>query len=176
MKDINPGRNVEWCNGQRSSISTLAETVETPTERDLNKRVESKFYSDAKEIDKSYSKSGHGYWQDPKELLARAGAVYIKEKLETQGIRDDYLNGHADQGGIESQGETVYTSPQGEERTAINAAFDKFFEEVKELGLLHEEKETSLPSLDDMLSVAESKAASQITDFRQPKEIDALAM
>lgn len=32
------------------------------------------------------------------------------------------------------------------------------------------------PSLDDILSVAENKAASQITDFRQPKEIDALAI
>lgn len=174
MNDTNPGRNVEWCNGQRSSISSLIKTVETPTEKDLNKKVESKFYSDAKEIDKSYSKSGHGYWQDPKELLARAGAVYIKDKLEEQGIRNDYLNGHADQGGIESQGETIYTSPQGEEKTAINAAFDKFFEEVKELGLLHEEKEVSLPSLDDMLSAAEDKAASQSIDIKEPNGKDNL--
>ena len=174
MNDTNPGRNAEWCNGQRSSISTLAKIVEAPTERDLNKRVETKFYTDALKIDKSYSKSGHGYWQDPKELLARAGAVYIKDKLEEQGIRNDYLNGHADQGGIELQGETIYTSPQTNDRTAINAAFDKFFDEMKELGLFHEEKETSLPSLDDVLSVAEGKAASQSIDIKEPTGKDNL--
>ena len=53
----------------------------------------------------------------------------------------------------------MYTSPQGEERTAINEAFDKFFEEVKELGLFHEDK--SLSSLDDILADAEEKQPKQ---------------
>lgn len=159
LGDNNPKRNIEWCNGQRSAISTLSEIVENPTEKDLNKKVDTKFYSDALMIDGDYSKAGHGYWQDPKELLARAGAAYIKDTLQEKGIRDDYLNGNADQSGIELHGETVYTSPQGEERTAINEAFDKFFEEVKELGLFHEDK--SLSSLDDILADAEEKQPKQ---------------
>ncbi len=176
LEDNNPKRNIEWCNAQRSTISSWVNTVKNPTEHDLNKRVETKFYSDAQAIDGGFSKAGHGYWQDPKEILARAGAVYIKDKLEEQGIRNDYLNGHSDQAGVELDDEKVYTSPKGEERTAINAAFDKFFEEVKELGLLHEEKKTALPSLDDMLLTAESKAASQSIDIKEPKGKNDLEM
>lgn len=96
-----------------------------------------KFYRDAKAIDKSYSKSGHGYWSSDVELLARAGAAYIKDKAAEKGIRNDYLTGHADQAPETApDGTLIYTSPQGEERKRINKAFDAMFEKLKEKALL----------------------------------------
>lgn len=97
-----------------------------------------KFYEDAKELDKGYSKAGHnGYWQSIKEMFARAGASYIYDKLKEQGRRNDYLCGHAEMNGIElNNGNMIYTSPQGEERKAINAAFDRLFKELKDKEIL----------------------------------------
>lgn len=168
MGDNNLRRNIAWCNNQRSLISTLAEQVDNPTPETLTRRDSTKFYKDAEIIDENYSSSKKGYWASEIEMLARAGAAYIKDKLAEQGIRNDYLCGHADQPGIETPNGLVYTSPQGEERKAINQAFDKFFEEIKELGIFHE-PEQELSSLEDKLSAAEEKAASQT--YNQKDEI-----
>ena len=95
-----------------------------------------KFYRDAQEIDKNYSKSGHGYWSSNVELFARAGAAYLKDKGLDIGIRNDYLTGHADQAPCSGEEGFIFTSPQGEEREHFNKAFDAYFENLKLKGLL----------------------------------------
>lgn len=89
------------------------------------------FYNNAAEMDKVYQKEHGNYWSDPVELLARAGACYIKDKCEEMGICDDYLSGHA-------EGEMI--APHGEERKLFNTYFDAMLEEVKERGILHLEE------------------------------------
>ena len=87
------------------------------------------FYNNAVEMDKVYQKEHGDYWSDPVELLARAGACYIKDKCEEMSIHDDYLSGHA---------EGDLTAPHGEERKLFNTYFDAMLEEVKERGFLHD--------------------------------------
>ncbi len=99
-------------------------------------RLYTKFYKDARFFDGMFTKAGHGYWTSRCELLARAGAAYIKDKCAERGIRNDYLSGHADGPGISDKGVTHYTSPQGSEREAINAAFDELFKTINRTGAL----------------------------------------
>ncbi len=105
--------------------------------------VKTDFYKNSIEFDSLFAKSDFGYWQSEKEMFARAFACYVKDKLEWQS---DYLCGHAD---------TVFTYvkdektdipicirayPIAEERENINQMFDTFIEEIKHLGLLHNEE------------------------------------
>lgn len=75
------------------------------------------------------------YWACDEEMLARAFAVYCLDKLKG---RNDYLNGHAESNvyiDLENQG-VLRAYPVGEERTAINAAFDELFEDIRKKGWL----------------------------------------
>lgn len=109
-----------------------------------------KFYRDAKALDSEngYSTAGNqkgngdkkddGYWSSKVEMFARAFASYVHDKLG----ESDYLVGHSERlcsvilkGGEEMK---VSISPQGAERQRINNAFDKFFERLKEMEILHD--------------------------------------
>lgn len=68
-----------------------------------------------------YVKESHGYWSSEKEMLARAFACYVKDKLEEVGVQSDYLCGHAE----------TTVKPEGEERKAINKKFDELFDTLK---------------------------------------------
>lgn len=85
------------------------------------------FKENADELNDTYSRVGHGYWNSNKEMAARAFACYVKDKLAEQGYKNDYLCGHAEDTG--SNG--VLTYPVGEERKAINQAFDALFAELR---------------------------------------------
>ena len=124
-------------------------------------KTNTKFYSDALIIDNKFSKSGHDYWQSDKEMAARAFACYIKDKLEGLGIQNDYLVGHAEFPPIVDGDRTIYTYPVGEERKAINEAFDKFFDELKEIGLLHERPEEVI------VNETQKQVDEPIKDFEQ---------
>lgn len=91
-----------------------------------------KFYMDALTLDKKYRKEG-GYWHSDDELIARAGAAYIKDKCTALGIHDVYLSGHAD-----GRSDGVSVAPLGEERIRINKMFDELIAKAKQTGLLHE--------------------------------------
>lgn len=110
------------------SFRELMEAIKgTPHQR-------TQFYKDACSIDESYSKSGKGYWNSDVELLARAGAAWLKDRLKEAGIRNDYLCGHADAVIIESFSDdkgTIYGAPQGDERKKIDEKFDEFFSDMK---------------------------------------------
>lgn len=104
------------------------------------------FYRDAKALDGAYSTTGNQkgsnkkglYWSSKTEMFARAFASYVYDKLG----ESDYLVGHSEgnypitkKDGTET---TVSISPQGKERERINDAFDKLFERLKEMEILHD--------------------------------------
>lgn len=88
------------------------------------------FRREAIKLDMTYRKMGHGYWQSQIELLARAGAAYVYDKLKDKGIRNDYLCGHAN-----------YNAPKGEERKMFDEKFDALVLLLKEKGFFHERTE-----------------------------------
>ena len=63
------------------------------------------------------------YWSRTEELAARAFQSYVEDKLASQGRRNDYLSAKADNKYYRLDGTAPF--PEGEERTRINAAFDK---------------------------------------------------
>lgn len=98
--------------------------------------VKTQYFQDAIKIDLLHSKSDKGYWQSNVELFARAFSTYVMDKLSPN--RSDYLCGHAEFAPVYFEDNLYYTYPRGEERIAINNAFDKLFEELKERGLINE--------------------------------------
>ena len=98
-------------------------------------------------------------------MTARAFACYIKDKLPYQS---DYLVGHAESCvGLytDKDGNTqvVKAYPEGEERKAINAAFDNLIAELKkELVFTHTEETPSLP-------LAKAHTAQQLSMFDEVK-------
>ncbi len=131
--------NIEYINQERRKIAS-AEKALYEYKNLINNRmplVDTKFYSDAKKIDSMYSKASHGYWQSDCELLARAGASWMHDKLDALNIRDDYLVGHSETPPLPFENEFIYTSPQGEERKRINQYFDAYIDSLKEQGIFH---------------------------------------
>lgn len=89
------------------------------------------FYKDSVRMDRKFKRSGD-YWSSDCELLARAGAVYIKDKLESMGITDDYLCGHAELAtAVDDKGNIICAYPTGADRVRINIVFDKVMREVR---------------------------------------------
>lgn len=88
------------------------------------------FTNAAQELDKIYGSDSQGYWNSDCELLARAGACWIHDRLTAVGIKNDYLCGHA---------EGARIAPHGEERELINQALNAWLDKAKEIGLFNQE-------------------------------------
>lgn len=106
------------------------------------KQIPTSFAMEAKSIDQG--RTGE-YWLTPHEMAARAFQAYVEDKLSEQGGRNDFLSY-----GTHMQ---VFTPwgwkrpyPTGEERVAINKAFDKL---VDTLQTKETEKGTALYALGD---------------------------
>lgn len=84
----------------------------------------------AEEMDKNFGSDSQGYWSSDCELLARAGACWIHDRLTAVGIKNDYLCGHA-------EGDSI--APHGEERERINQAFNLWLDKAKDIGLFNTE-------------------------------------
>jgi hypothetical protein len=69
------------------------------------------------------------YYTLPHEMAARAFQSYVEDKLAGQGRQSDYLSAKAHNKHYAMMDAKPY--PEGEEREAINAAFDKLFETVR---------------------------------------------
>lgn len=125
----------------RDDLFSLATMIKAAIEN--NKKTEirqtsSKYYDGSKLMGEHSHKDGD-YWDSNIEMAARAFACYVNDKLE--GKRSDYLNGHSESyvmPYIDAKGEMQFAIavPQGEERIAINKAFDELFEEIKKKGVL----------------------------------------
>ena len=89
---------------------------------------QTKFYTGAKSFKSDY-------WQREPELLARAAEAYVQDKVMGAGMYNNYLvaGNNIQQPDMKYNGESLeLTYPQGEERVAINEAFDKLIEAAKE--------------------------------------------
>ena len=126
-------------------------------------RVPTDYYKNSQRMGKTTEKDG-GYWDSEVEMTARAFACYVKDKL---GYQSDYLVGHAESCvgmDIDKDGvvEAIRAYPQGEERKAINAAYDNLIAELKkELVFSHTEETPSLP--------APTKKTEQLSVFSEDK-------
>lgn len=101
----------------------------TSGQKDKPGRVETDYYRNSVRMGKECEKDG-GYWESNTEMTARAFACYVKDRLS---YRSDYLVGHADcavtfVAGKDGNMEILKAFPEGEERKAINAAFDEVME------------------------------------------------
>lgn len=127
-------------------------------------RVQTDYYKSSKKMGSIAERDG-SYWESEVEMTARAFACYIKDKLPYQS---DYLVGHAESCvGLytDKDGNTqvVKAYPEGEERKAINAAFDNLIAELKkELVFTHTEETPSLP-------LAKAHTAQQLSMFDEVK-------
>ena len=102
--------------------------------------VKTDFYKNSIRFDETYTKSGHGYWTDVKEMFARSFACYVSDKLNN---RSDYLCGHAELAlGLipnkDNELELIKVFPEGEERQLINEKIDNFINFLKEKSILHD--------------------------------------
>ncbi len=131
---------------------------------DVTKRIKTDFYRDSIEFDKVFSKYGHGYWQSTCEMFARAFDCYISDKLKEQGYRSDFLSSHADSFSFRDGDRVVAAYPRGEEREAINKAFDNLILELKERQLLHD-----APTVEQVISPERTKPFDEEND-RVPLE------
>ena len=87
--------------------------------------VDTEFYRKAKKLDATRTEQ---YWSAPTEMLARAFSSFIEDKLASQGRLSEYLSYGSDNN---LYPQLMVAFPQGEERTAINQAFQKFFDVMK---------------------------------------------
>ena len=97
------------------------------------------FYKDSRRFGQLHSKDGD-YWDSTVEMSARAFACYVADKTNKQ---NDYLSAHSDSAVTlttdkDDNPVVVRAYPVGEERTAINKAFDNLIEALKSDGFLHE--------------------------------------
>ena len=103
---------------QRLKQLAFANSTEEKT-----KKVPTSFAMDAKELDQG---RGGDYWTSAHEMAARAFQGYVEDKMAEQAGRNPFLN-YAPANFMMLTpwgGKRVF--PHGEERKAINAAFDKF--------------------------------------------------
>lgn len=106
-------------------------------------RIETDFSRNSSRMSRTCSRDG-GYWDSDTEMTARAFACYIKDRIAPNV--SDYLAGHADCAltmveGKDGKPEVLKAFPEGEERKAINEAFDALFGELKEKEILHKRVE-----------------------------------
>eukprot|EP00456_Euglypha_rotunda_P083007 TRINITY_DN81_c0_g1_i1.p1 TRINITY_DN81_c0_g1~~TRINITY_DN81_c0_g1_i1.p1 ORF type:complete len:735 (+),score=136.77 TRINITY_DN81_c0_g1_i1:481-2685(+) len=72
------------------------------------------------------------YWSEKHELAARAFESYMYDKIKSAGHRDDFLAYEKHNKLPKYQLFGVKPYPEGEERSRMNAAFDKLFETMKD--------------------------------------------
>lgn len=98
----------------------------------------SKFYADALKLDHLYTSSGKTYYSKPTELVARAFACYVHDKLEEMGCRNDYLCGHAFAMCGNDGTNPIPTFVTDEDKNRIYAQFDLIIDTLKSECVFHE--------------------------------------
>lgn len=85
------------------------------------KSVPTEFAMNAKELDQG---RGSDYWTTPHEMSARAFQGYVEDKIAAKNARSPFLNYGPENVGILTPYGVKRPFPHGEERVAINQAFD----------------------------------------------------
>ncbi|WP_258393993.1 PLxRFG domain-containing protein [Stenotrophomonas maltophilia] len=123
----------------RDAMGTYQRRVELWRSADAGeaktKSVPTSFMTEARKLDDG--RVGN-YWTTPHELLARAFSSYVEDRLQDAGRASAFMSFGSDPRFAVPVGtEFARPFPGGAERQAMNAAFDRFFAEVK-----HEETPT----------------------------------
>lgn len=122
---------------EREGLEMFEHILHSMSEEEIKPgRVETDYYRNSVRMGKECEKDG-GYWESNTEMTARAFACYVKDRL---GYCSDYLAGHADcavtfAAGKDGKLEVLKAFPEGDERKAINAAFDEVMEALKKDGM-----------------------------------------
>lgn len=113
------GRKLHWI---VDSIKDNQQRVDVKEDTTETVKGRSSYFIEAKKIDNDHTSD---YWSMPEEMGARAFESYIFDKIKENGGRSDYLV-H----GVENRFYSaldMYPYPEGQEREAINRAFDNLF-------------------------------------------------
>ena len=112
--------------GLRYLMKTYLERIRMLESANANetktKRVPTSYAMENKKIDQGRASD---YWTTPHEMAARAFSSYVEDKVKESGNRSDFLSYGSDNRLPEYRLLNVRPFPEGAERTAINAAFDK---------------------------------------------------
>jgi len=98
------------------------------TQTEKTKQVPTDYRREAYLMDRGRASD---YWGEPHELAARAFSSYVEDRIKGGSGRSDFLVYGANNERPEYKLFSVRPYPEGAEREAINAAFDKFFKTVK---------------------------------------------
>jgi len=133
----------------------------------VERLVETDFYKGAQAFDGAFSRMGHGYWSSDCEMFARAFDCYVADKLKDAGVRSDYLSARADAYVMpDGNGGQIAAIPLGEERKALNAAFDALLADLKERGMLNAYiEDLSLPVQEQPVLRPSSREESDVPRF-----------
>lgn len=117
----------------RDAMGTYQRRVELWRSADAGeaktKSVPTSFMTEARKLDDG--RVGN-YWTTPHELLARAFSSYVEDRLQDAGRASAFMSFGSDPRFAVPVGtEFARPFPGGVERQAMNAAFDRFFTEVK---------------------------------------------
>ena len=90
--------------------------------------VPTEFAMNAKELDQG---RGEDYWTRPHEMAARAFQGYVEDKIAAMSGKSPFLNYAPESAVIPTPWGWKRPFPHGSERTAINAAFDRFVDTIE---------------------------------------------
>lgn len=93
-----------------------------------SRQVPTSFAMDARSLDQG---RGQDYWTTPHEMAARAFQGYVEDKIADKGGKSPFLNHAPENAAIITPWGWKRPYPHGEERAAINAAFDQLVGEFK---------------------------------------------
>ena len=127
------------------------------------RRAPTEFFREARSLDQG---RGTDYWTTTHELLARAFSAYIEDRAAQRGITSEFLTYSPANAAILTPWGAARPFPFGEERTAINSAFDKLFETIESRD--EGDGRVALFSMDEGASEEEARAAATMETKSPP--------
>lgn len=125
--DQSSGRRFTWDIEAKQRADKMLADAQAGAMQTKKQRTD--FHNEAIKLDETRASD---YFSTPEELAARAFSAYLEDKLAEKGKRSDYLAAKSHNKHYKLIDAKPF--PEGDERTAINAAFDKLFAAVKRHG------------------------------------------
>lgn len=104
------------------------ENLKKQAPEEATRVVSTQFKRDALDIDMGRVED---YWSSRHEMVARAFSAYIEDKAKSKKLRSDFLSYGSDNRMMDYVIFGIKPFPEGDERKAINDAFDKLFNVIE---------------------------------------------
>ena len=117
------GKDLYWALSRH--VDQKQRVIDAAEGKTETKNKSTDYLHDARKLDETF---GGDYYSKKEEMAARAFEAYIQDKLESKGIKSQYLGAKAKNADYPG---SLRPFPHAEERTAINAAFDHLFKTLK---------------------------------------------